>query len=436
MTVSVLMIVEGSSPEISRCVNVEEDITLGELSQIIDAALGFSGAATHLFVGQHGTTRDVFAEVPGLDERDEDEMLVGDMEPMTYVYDPSANWNIHVELLGPSQLEGPTPMLVDAAGPDVVEACSGPEMMTQFRAEARRLAAGVEPDLEVIPLMFSFLPVMAPERVLDRLTVADPVSVATRIGYVAEELFFDQAAAAAEEDPQGRGLADHFDAFLHARPELREVLDVDPHPERNPTLISAVTEFFDELLGDGPGDPAVDLGAFPGFDALDETRDEPTAVEIFTLLLKLFRRPVPFADEFIRDESTAEMVRALLQFQDDDAVAAFLIGTGLVEEHPGELVLSELGKKFFEAEDPIAFLAEPLRLGWEHLLGADYWRELVEFLADVRDEPPEWFGGGLVWLEMFYFAVLVSDDPADGGWLTDEGEKLIGLMLDAYRAQD
>ena len=49
MTVSVLMIVEGASPEISRCVNVEETMTLGELAQIIDASLGFTGAATHLY---------------------------------------------------------------------------------------------------------------------------------------------------------------------------------------------------------------------------------------------------------------------------------------------------------------------------------------------------------------------------------------------------
>ena len=167
MTVSVLMIVEGTSPEISRCVNVEETMTLGELSQIIDASLGFTGAATHLYVSQEGTQRSVFTAAPGPGERQENELTVAEMRPMTYVYDPAANWNIHVEVLGPSNIEGPTPMLIDAAGPDVVEACSGPELMTTFRHQARLLAAGIEPDLETITLMFSYLPVMPPERMLD-----------------------------------------------------------------------------------------------------------------------------------------------------------------------------------------------------------------------------------------------------------------------------
>ena len=86
MTVSVLMVVEGASPEISRCINVEETLKLGELALLIDAALGFSGASTHLFVGKNaevGATREVFAEVPSLNERDEDEITVGEMEPMT-----------------------------------------------------------------------------------------------------------------------------------------------------------------------------------------------------------------------------------------------------------------------------------------------------------------------------------------------------------------
>lgn len=427
MTVSVLMIVEGSSPEISRCVNVEETITLGELAQIIDAALGFSGAATHLFVGQHGTTREVYAEVPGLDERDEDERLVGDMEPMTYVYDPSANWNIHVELLGPSELEGPTPMLVDAAGPDVVEACAGPEMMTSFRAEARRLAAGVQPDLEVIPLMFSFLPVMAPERMLDRLTVADPVSVATRIGFVAEELFFDQAAAAAEEDPEGRGLADHFDAFLHARPELREVLDLDPHPERNPALISAVTEFFDELLGPGAGErPAGGAGAdVPG----QRAPGDPTFLRVFTLLLRLFEQPVPFDGARIADEDTAEMICLLLDFPNDDAIADFLTASGLVKEAGGELRLSALGEQFLTVPDPIAFAAEPLRLGFEDAFEPGFWREVVLYIGGVRDTQPESFGGAVWWMEIFQLADSPEEDEF---YLTEEGRRLLELMLRAY----
>ena len=112
MTVSVLMIVEGASPEISRCVNVEETMTLGELAQIIDASLGFTGAATHLYVGHEGAQRCVYAEVPGAGEHHEDELTVAEMPPLTYVYDPAANWNVHVEVLGPSSIEGPTLSLI------------------------------------------------------------------------------------------------------------------------------------------------------------------------------------------------------------------------------------------------------------------------------------------------------------------------------------
>ena len=278
MTVSVLVIVEGTSPEISRCVNVEETMRLGELAQIVDAALGFTGAATHLFVGQEGSQREVYAESPGPGEHHEDELTVAEMRPMTYVYDPAANWNIHVEVLGPSHLEGPTPMLVDAAGPDVIEACSGPGLMTTFRDQARLLAAGIEPDVETITLMFSYLPVMPPERMLDRLTQADPVAVATRIGNVAEEMFFDEVAAAGEEN-DGPGLAQHFDDFINSRPDLLEIIDMDPHPERNPTMINAVTEFFgkephkgvnpDEVVAVGA---AIQAGVLRGAgDRLEET---------------------------------------------------------------------------------------------------------------------------------------------------------------------
>ena len=69
MIVTMLFTVEGARPEISRCVNVESDLDLSRLAQIIDASLGFSGAAGHLFIHQDETKREVFAENPGPGER-------------------------------------------------------------------------------------------------------------------------------------------------------------------------------------------------------------------------------------------------------------------------------------------------------------------------------------------------------------------------------
>ncbi|QYH19046.1 hypothetical protein JKI95_07060 [Corynebacterium aquatimens] len=249
MIVTLLMSLEDANPEITRCVNVEDSMDLGQLSEVINAAFGFSGAATHLYVTKSGKTRQVYAEVPSAGEGDEVDMTVAKLREITYIYDPTANWNVHVEVLGYSQLDGPTPLLIDASGPDIVEATNGPAMMTRFRAEARRIAAGLEPDMEVTPLLLSFLPVMSPERMLQRLTVTDPVAVATRIGFVAEELFFGAAQDAAT-DPRALDLANQFEDFLDSRPELRDILENDPMPDRNPTLIAAVAEFFEQHAGE------------------------------------------------------------------------------------------------------------------------------------------------------------------------------------------
>ena len=437
MTVSVLMVVEGSVPQISRCVNVEEDMRLGDLAQIIDAALGFSGAATHLYVGKMGEPREVFAEVPSLHERDEDELTVGEMQPMTYVYDPSANWNIHVELLGVSNLQGPTPMLVDAAGPDVVEACSGPAMMTTFREQARLLAAGVEPDMEIVPLMFSFLPVMAPERVLDRLTVADPVSVATRIGYVAEELFFDQAAAAAEENPGGTGLADHFDAFLRSRPELREVLDLDPHPERNPAVISAVTEFFDQIIGgeDGPGElggPADVVSLADYLAERAEAEEDPdlhpdSLREIFVACADFFSSPVPVDEEDFPVPDAVDQLEFVLGMPHGDQMVDFLRAAGFVELRGEYLVVSPKLQTIHHPRTEIIGFASELRAGFEAAIGREVWQPAVEYYVGGAKTLPD--DEAIDWMQHLF--ILGNGEKRLN--LTKDGRNVLKAMLKEYR---
>lgn len=253
MIVSLLITVEGSKPEMSRLINVDDSIHLGELANIIEAAFGFSGMATHMYMDSTGPTRNVYATSPGEGEIAEHTVTVADLGPTTFVYDTGANWNMAVEPLGESEIDGPTPLLVDALGPDVVEASGSPAMMTRFHHEARRLTAGLVPNMEVAPLLLSFLPVMSPERILQRLTSADHVTISERIAYVAEELQIDSLSRAAQ-DPRANMLADEFELFLDSRPELQQIINLDPHPEHNPTLVQAIAEFFSDALIEDEGD--------------------------------------------------------------------------------------------------------------------------------------------------------------------------------------
>ena len=420
MTVSVLMIVEGASPEISRCVNVDETMTLGELAQIIDASLGFTGAATHLYVGREGAQRCVYAEVPGAGEHHEDELTVAEMPPLTYVYDPAANWNVHVEVLGPSSIEGPTPMLVDAAGPDVVEACSGPELMTTFRNQARLLAAGIDPDLDTITLMFSYLPVMPPERMLDRMTQADPVAVSTRIGNVAEEMFFDEVAAA-DEHGDGPGLAQHFDDFLQSRPDLLQIIDMDPHPERNPAMINAVTEFFGEMLS-GPDGVEVP-GSFDDLPPLTLTGVVEQLVELFADGVTLKRGLLPL--------ETARRIVEITELRDPDEVSDVLVESGLLKKRKGVITLTKAGEQFLADDSTHRFYVEhSLRL-FEALVGWELWEATIEwFIGDGGATPPESMDFLVPWL--YAFNVVEETSPGHSH-LSDQGRAMMHIHRNNYQ---
>ena len=414
MTVSVLITVEGTSPEISRCINVEEHMTLGDLAQVIDASLGFSGASSHLFVGKHGTRRQVYAETPGAGEDHEDTITVGEMEPMTYIYDAAADWSIHVEVLGPSHIEGPTPMLVDVAGPDVIEACNGPTLMTEFRNQARLLAAGIEPNLETVTLMFSFLPVMPPERMLDRLTIADPVTVASRIANVAEEQFFDEVAGV---ESDGMGLADHFDDFINSRPELREIIDLDPHPERNPNMISAVTDFFNDMLGD-------DVENAPGF------ADELTLTELVTRLVSLFADGVTLEGGVVLPEELDAQIQALTQMQHAWIIADLIVDSGLTKKRNGTITLTKAGEKFLASENPLREFDTNFRRMFEALIGRDEWHTTVRwFIGDPPSAPHPNMDEFIPWL--YTFRVVEEFEPGHSR-LSDEGRQMMHQHLAFY----
>lgn len=438
MTVSVLITVEDSSPEISRCFNVDPDMTLGALAEVIDASLGFSGASSHLFVGKHGTQREVYAESPGAGEQHEDTITVAEMEPMTYIYDAAADWSIHVEVLGPSHIDAPTPMLVDAAGPDVIEACNGPAMMTEFRRQARLLAAGIEPDVDTVTLLFSFLPVMPPERMLDRLTFADPVTVASRMANVAEEQFFDEMAAAESE---GLGLAERFDNFINSQPGLREILDVDPHPERNPAMISAVTDFFNSVLGEGTDFPELaELASLPGFAGLpgleelegllDDTDDleAPNSLTlVFGDLISLFIASVPYNVGELTPEVSRE-IRDITALPFPGTVVDFLLDAGLLKKRHEILTPTKAGLTFLSSDDAVAANADNLRRFFESIMGADLWRATVDWFIGEPQPNPD-IDDYIPWL--YGFCVVEEYEPGRSG-LSDEGRAMMHLHRAYY----
>ena len=411
---------------------------LGELSQVIDAAFGFSGAESHLYMGPgtRGSQREVYTALPGPGERPEGGITVAQVRELTYVYDPNADWNIHLEVLGSSRLDGPTPLLIDALGPDVVEACNGPAMMSRFHAEARRITAGLDPDMDVAPLLLSFLPVMSPERLLQRLSQADQVTVSERISFVAEDLFLDSADSMAE-DPRGPRFAAEFEDFLDARPDLRDVLSLDPNPERNPTLIAAMAEFFEGALGDAPVDAAGES---------DSIGDALAAVihKVITQPGGHVRlTPSGALPSRVVASLAAELgLGSVLPRQREGTVPGLttirrvLTAAGLLEEVDGWLEVTDSGFALAGGSRGVAGLDEALRTGFEKVLGKGRWGAVVKWVAA---------GHGLISVgpqavprdmdsvcTLLRATGIVEEVPGEGLRLTPGGERFIRRALLAH----
>ncbi|MDY5785340.1 IS1096 element passenger TnpR family protein [Corynebacterium sp.] len=434
MIVSLLATVEKSQPVMSRLVNVEDSMNLGELSQVIDAAFGFSGAATHLYMGpaREGTQREVLSATPGAGERNEKDVTISQIGHATYVYDPSANWNIHVEVLGRSHLDGPTPTLIDALGPDVVESCNGPTMMSRFHVEARRITAGLDPDMEVAPLLLSFLPVMTPERLLRRLTQADQVTVSERISFVAEDMFIG-ATEAMGEDPRAPRFAAEFEEYLESRPDLREILSMDPNPERNPTLISAMAEFFEERLGDGGAD-----SEFAVYDSLTSIIEmvwsQPRKRIKLTSLGTVPATYVAALAVMLDVPGTEPQIEIILRA---------LIAAGLLAEVDGWLTVTARGEDLLENPNLFAETVPALRDGFRLELG-EGWDALlrqVEHASSLTSEGTESADGAAqaVAIEelddddsalLHALGVLAFGDEFGGECFTVGGIQFVQRMLD------
>ncbi|QPK83221.1 hypothetical protein G7Y29_10445 [Corynebacterium qintianiae] len=429
MIVSLLMTIEGSQPVISRLVNVEDSMHLGALSHVIDAAFGFSGGESHMYMTTGNGAREVITSNPSEGERAESDTTVAAMQPMTYVYDPSANWNIHVEVLGTSRLDGPTPLLIDAHGPDVVEACNGPSLMCKFHIEARRIAAGLDPNMEVAPLLLSFLPVMSPERLLQRLTQADPVTVAERISFVAEDLMIDSASHM-DEDPRAPQFAAEFEDFLDSRPDLMEIMALDPNPEHNPALLAAMAGFFEEKLGDPAPAPL-----YPDF-----VHDTIVAV------LGHFAQPVKLTAS---GNLPSRVVRAVGRELGYDipqkrpreaslplltTTRSILTAAGLLVDSDGTVRLGEYGELLLEGSANLDELNDALRRGFEHTLGTQEWRAMVRWVAkenDIIESGPQSVPADLPGTYKLLEALRVVEESErpPGFYVTHGGYLLIERML-------
>lgn len=399
MIVTMLFTVEGARPEISRCVNVESHVNLSRLAQIIDASLGFSGAAGHLFIGSHGGEQVVYAENPGAGERAMSAVQVGDMEDMVYVYDPTADWNVHVTRLGQSALEGPTPLLVHAQGPDVVETANGPEMMRRLHEEARNLAAGLPPNMEITPLLLGYLPVMTPDRMLDRLSQVDQVAVATRMSFVGEELEEPELP----EDfvlPEGidptDSVADLFEQHIASDPELRQIMETDPDPHSNPKLVAAFTQFFQrEVLGlDEEGTGMGDL--FPGSNDTEAPKGfSPTLAHYLEVLGP--KAPLTPGGRLkisaVRSLIDALGLPKIYPQPREDTWAPILLGRrilenlGLVAVDGSALVRTAAGEQFL-ANPTLAARVGTLAATIREYFGAAVWEQVVKVLTESSDVPP------------------------------------------------
>ncbi|WP_257183626.1 plasmid pRiA4b ORF-3 family protein [Corynebacterium cystitidis] len=421
MIVSLLITVEGSKPEMSRLINVDDSIHLGELANVIEAAFGFSGMATHMYMDSTGPTRNVYVSAPTEGEVAEHTVTVADLGPTTYVYDSGANWNMSIEPLGDSEIDGPTPLLVDAMGPDVVEACGGPAMMTRFHHEARRLTAGLVPDMEIAPLLLSFLPVMSPERILQRLTNADHVTISERIAYVAEELQIDSVSRA-PEDPRAPMLADEFDHFLAGRPDLQHIMALDPHPEHNPTLVQAIAEFFSEALIEDEGEDPMEhnLSVILEYVADGVRLDDNGQLSMDDVCA--IASSIGFGGT--RCEEHAGPVRALRQVltiagviqEKAHEVRLSPLGQALIDDTPAlvDHLAEELPQAFSRSEWPQVLMWLTASSGAQSLLGPT-----TPLPADVERAANVFVGLGVL-------------EPSNGLTMTGAGQRFLAQLLERH----
>jgi len=103
---------------------------------------------------------------------------------------------------------------------------------------------------------------------------------------------------------------------------------MDPHPERNPAMINAVTEFFGEML-EGPRDPA----------------------GVVAELMGIFSAGVPYDNGEV-PPAVAGALRGVVQLPFPLTVADLLLDAGLLSLRGGQLTPTEAGLAFSQPPGP------------------------------------------------------------------------------------
>jgi hypothetical protein len=121
------------TPPVVRVLDVPTTVTLPELHELLQAAIGWTDSHLHQFdTGQarYGIPHPDFADLDE-DLRDERSATLRDLSAtFTYQYDFGDNWHHDVEVLGTG---GPTPGCVDGEGACPPEDCGGTGGYAEFR---------------------------------------------------------------------------------------------------------------------------------------------------------------------------------------------------------------------------------------------------------------------------------------------------------------
>lgn len=259
------MSIRNSAPAITRTVLVPADITLTQLHEVICTTFDFTGLQEHQFASGHAMARGSWSEeqevsttLPGL--------LIDPLGSATYHYGDNDDWTVTIENLGFPHDRMLVPKLVDATGPDVLEGCGGPEHMTAMRDCAVRAVAEINLDLDVADLINTFLPGLAPELVIQRLTHTDPATVAGRVCYSMTPQYIDGLGDTGRTHGDGTS----HDPFSHP--------DDWPTTDTRATANGIQTEMPAELPEQLPIEDRQDLNAQTIAEIRDALRNVPEAV--------------------------------------------------------------------------------------------------------------------------------------------------------------
>ena len=182
-------------------------------------------------------------------------------------------------------------------------------------------------------------------------------------------------------------------------------------------MISAVTDFFNDMLGD-------DVENAPGF------ADELTLTELVTRLVSLFADGVTLEGGVVLPEELDAQIQALTQMQHAWIIADLIVDSGLTKKRNGTITLTKAGEKFLASENPLREFDTNFRRMFEALIGRDEWHTTVRwFIGDPPSAPHPNMDEFIPWL--YTFRVVEEFEPGHSR-LSDEGRQMMHQHLAFY----